>query len=102
MNRESGKARLSLRIAMGIQRSIVEFGNILIQAAINSLGAVTIAAVSAAQRVRGFNMMPVFALSRSVVSLFLSDNAKAVALAARYILITGVAFSKLQFLKKLP
>jgi len=62
------KIHLSLGIVMGIQRSIVEFGNILIQAAINSLGAVTIAAVSAAQRIRGLNMMPVFALSRAVTT----------------------------------
>ncbi|MDR0463941.1 MAG: MATE family efflux transporter [Treponema sp.] len=62
------KIHLSLGIAMGLQRCIVEFGNILIQAAINSLGAVTIAAVSAAQRIRGLNMMPVFALSRAVTT----------------------------------
>jgi putative MATE family efflux protein len=59
---------LSLGISMGIQRSIVEVGNILVQAAINGLGALTIAAVSAAQRVRGLNMMPLFALSRAMTT----------------------------------
>ena len=128
------KIHLSLGIAMGLQRCIVELGNILIQAAINSLGAVTIAAVSAAQRIRGLNMVPLFALSRAVttytaqnygagkmdrvykglfqsclialglgifmavlnqftgrpiVSLFLPGNTEALALASRYILITG-------------
>ncbi|MDR0301265.1 MAG: MATE family efflux transporter [Treponema sp.] len=59
---------LSLGIAMGLQQSIVEIGNILVQAAINSLGALTIAAVSAAQRVRGLNMMPLFAISRAMTT----------------------------------
>jgi putative MATE family efflux protein len=59
---------LSLGIAMALQRSIVEAGNILVQAAMNSLGAMTIAAVSAAQRVRGLNMMPMFAISRALAT----------------------------------
>ena len=59
---------LSLGIAMGLQRSIVEAGNILVQAAMNSLGAMTIAAVSAAQRVRGLNMMPLFSLYRAAAT----------------------------------
>ena len=59
---------LSLGIAMALQRSIVEVGNILVQAAMNSLGALTIAAVSAAQRVRGLNMMPMFAVSRALAT----------------------------------
>jgi Na+-driven multidrug efflux pump len=59
---------LSLGIAMALQRSIVEAGNILVQAAMNSLGAMTIAAVSAAQRVRGLNMMPMFAVSRALAT----------------------------------
>ena len=125
---------LSMGIAMALQRSIVEAGNILVQAAMNSLGALTIAAVSAAQRVRGLNMMPMFAVSRAlatytaqnfgakkidrvykgifqaclislalsafmavlnqftgapIVSLFLTDNPEAVALAKQYVLITG-------------
>ena len=127
-------AHLSLGFAMALQRCIIEAGNILVQAAINGLGALTIAAVSAAQRVRALNMMPVFAVSRSVttytaqnygagrmdrvyrglfhaclislglgvfmavlnqftgapiVSLFLKDSPQAVALATRYILVTG-------------
>jgi len=59
---------LSLGIAMGLQRSIVEVGNILVQTAINGLGALTVAAVSAAQRVRALNMMPLFAVSRAVTT----------------------------------
>jgi len=59
---------LSLGIAMGLQQSIVEIGNILVQAAINGLGALTIAAVSAAQRVRGLNMMPLFTVSRAMTT----------------------------------
>ena len=62
------RIHLSLGIIMGIQRSIVEAGNILVQSAINGLGAVTIAAVSAAQRVRGLNMMPLFSMSRAMIT----------------------------------
>ena len=125
---------LSLGIAMALQRSIVEVGNLLVQTVVNGLGAMTVAAVTAAQRVRGLNMMPLFALSRAmttytaqnygankmdrvykglfqaclislglgvfmatlnqftgapIVSLFLRDSPEAVALATRYILITG-------------
>jgi Na+-driven multidrug efflux pump len=58
---------------MGLQHSIVEVGNILVQAAINGLGALTIAAVSAAQRVRGLNMMPLFALSRAM-TIYTAQN----------------------------
>ena len=65
--RELG-AHLSLGIAMALQRSIVEVGNILVQAAMNGLGALAIGAVSAAQRVRGLNMMPVFALSHAMTT----------------------------------
>jgi putative MATE family efflux protein len=65
--REFG-AHLSLGIAMGLQMSIVEAGNIMVQTAINGLGALTIAAVSAAQRVRGLNMMPLFAVSRAMTT----------------------------------
>ena len=61
-------AHLSLGIAMALQRCIVEVGNLLVQAAINGLGALTIAAVSAAQRVRGFNMTPLFSVSRAVTT----------------------------------
>jgi Na+-driven multidrug efflux pump len=53
---------------MGLQRSIVEVGNILVQAAINGLGAVTIAAVTAAQRVRGLNMLPLWAVSGALTT----------------------------------
>jgi len=63
--RSDWAAHLSLGVSMGFQRSIVEVGNILVQASINSLGALTIAAVTAAQRVRGFNMAPLFAVSRA-------------------------------------
>jgi putative MATE family efflux protein len=127
-------AHLSLGIAMALQRSIVEVGNLLVQTVVNSLGALTVAAVTAAQRVRGLNMMPLFTLPRAVttftaqnygakkmdrvysgifqsclislglgvfmavlnqfigtpiVSLFLSDNPEAVALARQYILFPG-------------
>ena len=59
-------AHLSLGIAMTLQRCIVEVGNLLVQTAMNTMGAMTIAAVSAAQRIRGLNMMPLFTLSRAV------------------------------------
>jgi putative MATE family efflux protein len=59
---------LSLGMAMGLQQSIVEAGNVLVQTAINGFGALTVAAVSAAQRVRGLNMMPCFALSRAMTT----------------------------------
>lgn len=59
---------LSLGIAMALQQSIVEVGNLLVQAAMNSLGALTIAAVSAAQRIRAVNMMPFFAIARAITT----------------------------------
>ena len=62
------RSHLSLGIVMGLQRSIVEVGNILVQTAINGLGPVTIAAVSAAQRVRGLNMMPLFSMFRAMTT----------------------------------
>jgi len=65
--REYG-VHLSLGVSMGLLQSIVEAGNILVQAAVNGLGSLTIAAVSAAQRVRGLNMMPVFAVSRAMTT----------------------------------
>ena len=66
--RKEAGAHLSLGIAMSLQRCIVEAGNILVQAAMNTMGAMTIAAVSAAQRIRGLNMTPFFALSRAMTT----------------------------------
>ncbi|MCL2179971.1 MAG: MATE family efflux transporter, partial [Treponema sp.] len=68
INRKEIGEHLSLGIVMALQRSIVEAGNILVQSAVNSLGSLTIASVSAAQRVRGLNMMPVFALSGAMTT----------------------------------
>ncbi|AEF81954.1 MATE family efflux transporter [Leadbettera azotonutricia] len=62
------KAHLSLGLAMGLQQSIVEVGNILVQTAMNGFGTLTIAAVSAAQRIRALNMMPLFAIARSITT----------------------------------
>ncbi|MDR1444872.1 MAG: MATE family efflux transporter [Treponema sp.] len=64
---------LPLGLSMGLQRSIVEIGNILVQGAMNGLGALSIAAVAAGQRVRQLNMLPLFALSISV-SVFTAQN----------------------------
>jgi Na+-driven multidrug efflux pump len=58
---------------MGVQRSIVEIGNILVQGAMNGLGTLSIAAVAAGQRIRQLNMLPLFALSMSV-SVFTAQN----------------------------
>ena len=66
--REEFSAHFSLGLAMALQRCIVEVGNILVQASLNTLGALNIAAVSAAQRVRALNMTPVFAVSRAVTT----------------------------------
>ncbi|MDR1636204.1 MAG: polysaccharide biosynthesis C-terminal domain-containing protein, partial [Treponema sp.] len=49
---------LPLGLSMGVQRSIVEVGNILVQGAMNGLGALSIAAVAAGQRIRQLNMLP--------------------------------------------
>jgi Na+-driven multidrug efflux pump len=51
----------------------VEVGNILVQGAMNGLGALSIAAVAAGQRIRQLNMLPLFALSISV-SVFTAQN----------------------------
>jgi putative MATE family efflux protein len=71
--REEAKVLLPLGLSMGLQRSIVEAGNILMQGAMNSLGAMAIAAVAAGQRVRQLNMLPLFAVSRAVAT-FTAQN----------------------------
>jgi Na+-driven multidrug efflux pump len=58
---------------MGVQRSIVEIGNILVQGAMNGLGALSIAAVAAGQRIRQLNMLPLFAAGMSI-SVFTAQN----------------------------
>ncbi|MDR2747529.1 MAG: MATE family efflux transporter [Treponema sp.] len=67
------KVLLPLGLSMGVQRSIVEIGNILVQGAMNGLGALSIAAVAAGQRIRQLNMLPLFAVSMSV-SVFTAQN----------------------------
>jgi putative MATE family efflux protein len=64
---------LPLGLSMGVQRSIVEIGNILVQGAMNGLGALAIAAAATGQRIRQLNMLPLFALSMSV-SVFTAQN----------------------------
>jgi putative MATE family efflux protein len=67
------KAHLPLGLTMGLQQSIIEVGNIFVQAATNSLGTVAVAAVSTAQRIRQINMMPFFSLMRGVAT-FTAQN----------------------------
>jgi putative MATE family efflux protein len=67
------KVLLPLGLSMGLQRSIVEIGNILVQGAMNGLGAMSIAAVAAGQRIRQLNMLPLFSLSMSV-SVYTAQN----------------------------
>ena len=62
------RAHLKLGAAMGLQRSIVELGNILMQAAMNGLGAAAIASISAAQRIRQLNMLPLFTMSAALAT----------------------------------
>ncbi|MDR0637033.1 MAG: MATE family efflux transporter [Treponema sp.] len=62
------RAHLKLGIAMGLQRSIVELGNILMQAAMNGLGALAIASISAAQRIRQLNMLPLFTIGAALAT----------------------------------
>jgi putative MATE family efflux protein len=62
------RSRLSLGVSMGLQRCIVEAGNILVQTAMNGLGAPALAAVAVAQRIRGLNMMPMFCISRALTT----------------------------------
>jgi Na+-driven multidrug efflux pump len=71
--RSEVRALLSLGFSMGLQRSIVEAGNILMQGAVNSLGALAVAALTAGQRVRQLNMLPLFAISRAVAA-FTAQN----------------------------
>jgi putative MATE family efflux protein len=61
-------SHLGLGISMGLQQSIVEAGNILVQTAMNGMGVLTIAAVSVAQRVRYLNMLPLFGISRAITT----------------------------------
>jgi putative MATE family efflux protein len=67
------KAHLFLGLSIGAQRCIVEVGNIFVQAAVNALGMVEVAAVTAAQRVRQLNMLPLFSVSRGVIT-FTAQN----------------------------
>jgi putative MATE family efflux protein len=62
------RSHLSLGVSMGLQRCIVEAGNILVQTAMNGLGATALAAVAVAQRIRGLNMMPLFCISRALTT----------------------------------
>jgi putative MATE family efflux protein len=62
------RSHLGLGVSMGLQRCIVEAGNILVQTAMNGLGALALAAAAAAQRVRGLNMMPLFCISRALAT----------------------------------
>jgi putative MATE family efflux protein len=62
------RAHLQLGVAMGLQRSIVELGNILMQAGMNGLGALAIASISAAQRIRQLNMLPLFTISTAIAT----------------------------------
>jgi putative MATE family efflux protein len=61
-------AHLGLGLSMGLQQSIVEAGNILVQTAMNGMGVLTIAAVSVAQRIRQMNMLPFFGISRAITT----------------------------------
>ncbi|MCL2094498.1 MAG: MATE family efflux transporter [Treponema sp.] len=58
----------SLGLSMAMMRFIIEIGAIFVQAAINGLGSLTIAAVSAAQRIRGLCIIPFFSLSRAMTT----------------------------------
>ena len=66
-------AHLSLGISVALMRSIIEVGNILLQSAINGLGALSIAAVAASQRVRGLSIIPVFSISRAM-AIYTAQN----------------------------
>ena len=67
---------LALGVPMGLQQSIVGVGNLFVQSVINGLGAVAVAAVTVAQRIREINMMPLFCLGISV-STYAAQNAGA-------------------------
>jgi putative MATE family efflux protein len=71
--RDEAGAHLGLGISIGAQRSIVEVGNILVQGAMNGLGAMSIAAVAAGQRIRHLNMLPLFCMSMSIAT-FTAQN----------------------------
>lgn len=74
--REDVKKLLGLGLPMGFQSSVVEIGNILLQSAINGLGAVAVGAVAAALRIRQLNMLPLFGIG-SAVATFTAQNAGA-------------------------
>jgi putative MATE family efflux protein len=61
-------AHFSLGASMALQRIIVESGNLLVQAVMNTLGTAAIGAVSAAQKIRALNMAPFFAVSRGITT----------------------------------
>ncbi|MDR0910064.1 MAG: MATE family efflux transporter [Spirochaetaceae bacterium] len=71
--KEELKAHLPLGLTMALQQSIIEAGNILVQAATNVLGTVAVAAVATAQRIRQVNLMPFFSLMRGVTT-FTAQN----------------------------
>ncbi|GHU76180.1 MATE family efflux transporter [Spirochaetia bacterium] len=66
-------AHIRLGFSMGLQRSIVEVGNILVQTGMNGLGTMAIAAVAAGQRIRHLNMLPLFSIGMAV-STFSAQN----------------------------
>jgi putative MATE family efflux protein len=91
------RAHLKLGVAMGSQRSIVELGNILMQAAMNGLGALAIASISAAQRIRQFNMLPFFTMGAALATYTAQNygarNIARIYQGIRYTCLISVSFS---------
>ncbi|GHU54201.1 MATE family efflux transporter [Spirochaetia bacterium] len=94
--RDEAGAHLGLGISMGLQRSIVEVGNILVQGAMNSLGAMSIAAVAAGQRIRQLNMLPLFCMSMAIAT-FTAQNYGAARIRRIYQGIRHACFISLSF-----
>jgi putative MATE family efflux protein len=67
------RRHLTIGIAMGLQRIYVEMGNIVVQAAMNGLGTVVLAAVVAGQRIRQLNMLPLFCMG-SAITFYTAQN----------------------------
>jgi Na+-driven multidrug efflux pump len=71
-------------------------GNILVQGAMNGLGAMSIAAVAAGQRIRQLNMLPLFALSMAIAT-YTAQNYGAARIKRIYQGIRHACFISLMF-----
>ena len=64
---------IKIGLPTGIQNMVISFSNILVQASINSFGALAMAGFGAYMKIDGFNILPVMSFSMAVTT-FVGQN----------------------------